>query len=82
MTLALARYEQAIEGKLYNEATDASKLYINTLLQDPDFERREWANALIRLGHAQRYSSNHEQSIQNYELAIELLHSETDRLNA
>ncbi len=82
LTLALARYEQAIEGKLYNEAADASKLYINALLQDPDFERREWANALIRLGHAQRYSSNYEQSIQNYELAIELLHSETDRLDA
>ena len=45
LAYALARYEQAIEGGLYNEAADASKLYINALLQDPDFDRKEWASA-------------------------------------
>ena len=81
LTLALARYDQAIEGELYNEAADASKLYINALLQDPDFDRKDWASALVRLGHAQRSATDYEQSVQNYQLAVDLLYAETNRLD-
>ncbi len=73
LAYALARYDQAIDGGLYNEAADASKLYINALLQDPDFDRKEWASALVRLGHAQRSATDYEQSVQNYQLAVDLL---------
>ena len=59
LTLARARYDLAIEGELYNEAADASKLYISALLQEPDFDRKEWGMALSRLGQAQHYARLH-----------------------
>ncbi len=81
LTLALARYEQAIEGELYDEAADASKLYINALLRDPDHDRREWGRALGRLGHAQHHAGEFDPAIENYVLAVEIIEAETNRLD-
>ncbi len=81
LTLALARYEQAIEGELYDEAADASKLYINALLRDPDHDRREWGRALGRLGHAQHHAGEFDAAIENYVLAVEIIEAETNRLD-
>ena len=81
LTLALARYDQAIEGELFNEAADASKLYISALLQEPDFDRKEWGMALARLGQAQHYAGEFDAAIENYVLAVEVIESETNRLD-
>ena len=81
LTLALARYDQAIEDELYNEAAAASKLYISALLQEPDFDRKEWGMALGRLGQAQHYAGEFDAAIENYVLAVEVIESETNRLD-
>lgn len=67
---------------LYGEAGDSAAEYIRTLLASPDADRRDWARALIRLGHAQRMAHEYAAAAGNYELAIKTLEDETDRLNA
>jgi len=81
LTLARARYDQAIEGELYNEAADASKLYISALLRDPDHDRKDWALALGRLADAQHHAGDYDAAIENYVLAIEVIESATNRLD-
>lgn len=83
-TLALARvrYDEAIDSTLYDEAADAAKLYIGELLSDPNHERLEWGFALQRLGHAQHLSGDNDAAIENYMLSIEVIESETNRLDA
>ena len=82
-TLALARerYDQAIDSELYTEAVDAATLYIGELLRDPNHERLEWGRALQRLGHAQHLSGDYDAAIENYMLSIEVIESETNRLD-
>ncbi len=79
--LALSKYEQAIEGGLYGEAADASKLYLNALLQDPNHNPRDRSRALVRLGYAQHHAGEIVAAIENYVLALEALESETNRLD-
>ena len=78
---SLLQYNQAIEGELYNEAADASKIYISALLDDPDHDRKEWGRALTRLGYAQRRAGEVEAAIENYMLAVDVIESESDRLD-
>ncbi len=65
----------------YDEAANAAAGYIATLLSQPDYDRRDWADGLVRLGHAQRSGTDYDAAIQNYEQAISILQTETDRLN-
>jgi len=81
LTLARTRYDQAVKAELYNEAADASKLYINALLQDPNHDPKEWGQALGRLGEAQRYTGEFDAAIENYMHAIEVIEFETNRLD-
>jgi hypothetical protein len=81
LTLARTRYDQAIRAELHNEAADASKLYINALLQDPNHDPKEWGLALGRLGEAQRYAGEFDAAIENYNLAVDVIESETNRLD-
>jgi hypothetical protein len=74
-------YDQAIEGELYNEAADATKLYIGALLRDPEHDPLEWGRALERLGNAQRRTGEVDASIENYLLSIDVIQRESDRLN-
>ena len=76
------RYEESMRAGIYAEAASAAAGYISTLLNQPDYDRRDWAEGLVRLGHAQRSSADFDAAIQNYELAIDILRTETDRLNA
>ncbi len=78
---AALQYRQAMEGELYGEAADATKLYIGRLLSSPDYDKRQWGDALARLGEAQRLSGDFDAAIENYSLAIEVLEEQTDRLN-
>jgi len=82
LALARERYDQAIDSALYDEAADAAKLYIGELLRDPNHERLEWGYALQRLGHAQHLSGKYDAAIENYMLSIEVIESETNRLDA
>ena len=75
------RYDQAIDSALYTEAADAAKLYIGELLRNPNHERLEWGHALERLGHAQHLSGDYDAAIENYMLSIEVIESETNRLD-
>ena len=81
LALSLVQYQQAIAGELYNEAADAGKVYISTLLKDPNHDRNEWSHALSRLGHAQHQSGQIDAAIENYALAVEVIESESDRLD-
>jgi len=81
LALSLLQYQQAIAGELYNEAADAGKVYISTLLKDPDHDRREWSFALSRLGHAQHQAGQIDAAVENYTLAVEVIESESDRLD-
>ena len=76
------RYDEAMRAGIYDEAATAAAGYISTLLSQPDYDRRDWAEGLVRLGHAQRSGADFDAAIQNYEQAIRILQSETDRLNA
>ena len=77
----LSRYSEAMDAALYDEAADAAAQHITTLLEDPNHSRHDWADALVRLGDAQRFAEDHDSAIANYELAIETLHEVTDRLD-
>ncbi len=65
----------------YDEAANAAAGYISTLLEQPDYNRRDWADSLVRLGHAQRSGTDYDAAILNYEQAISILQTETDRLH-
>jgi len=81
MALARGRYDQAIDNALYDEAANAAKLYIGELLRDPNHERLEWGHALNRLGRAQHLSGEYDAAVENYMLSIEVIESETNRLD-
>ena len=81
LSLARMRYDEAIDSALYVEAADAAKLYIGELLSDPNHERLEWGHALDRLGHAQHLSGDYNAAIENYLLSVEVIESETNRLD-
>ncbi len=81
LALSLLQYQQAIAGELYNEAADAGKVYIGTLLKDPDHDREEWSHALSRLGHAQHQAGQIGAAVENYTLAVEVIESDSDRLD-
>jgi Tetratricopeptide repeat len=81
LALSLLQYQQAIAGKLYDEAADAGKVYISTLLKDPDHDPKEWSHALSRLGHAQQQSGQIDAAVENYTLAVEVIELESDRLD-
>ena len=81
LALARVRYDQAIDSALYDEAADAAELYIGELLSDPNHERLEWGFALQLLGHAQHLSGDNDAAIENYMLSIEVIESETNRLD-
>lgn len=76
------RYDEAMQAGIYDEAATAAAGYISTLLTQPDYDRREWAEGLVRLGQAQRSGADHDAALQNYEQAIRILQTETDRLDA
>lgn len=76
-----ARYDEAFDAELYDEAADAAAGYINKLLETPDYDRRDWSDALVRLADAQRQATEYGSAIANYELAMETLLDETDRLD-
>ena len=78
---ARVRYDQAIDSALYDEAADAAKLYIGELLRNPNHERLEWGHALERLGHAQHLSGDYDAAIENYMLSVEVIETETNRLD-
>ena len=75
------RYDEAMQAGIYDEAAAAAAGYISTLLNQPDYNRRDWAEGLVRLGHAQRSGTDYDAAIQNYEQAISIMQSETDRLH-
>jgi len=81
LALARMRYDEAIDSALYTEAADAAKLYIGELLRNPDHERLEWGHALDRLGHAQHLSGDYDAAIENYLLSVDVIESETNRLD-
>lgn len=78
---AMQQYHRAFESGLYDEAATSAARYISLLLKDQSFEKRDWANALVHLGNAQRRTTDYGAAIENYELAIEALMQETNRLD-
>lgn len=76
-----ALYRQAFEDGLYAEAADATKLYISAFLTTDKPDRSEWARALAQLGEAQFFAGDRASAIQNYELAVEVIEDENDRLS-
>lgn len=79
---AMSTYVDAMQGGLYTEAADATKLYIMELLNDPEHDRREWGLALSRLGDAQLRADEYGPSIENFSLAIETFEQDGDYLSA
>lgn len=76
------QYTQAIDGELYQEAADLTKSYLNDLLKSPDPDAQEWGQALGRLGYAQHHAGNFSAAIENYQLAVEVLEADENRLHS
>lgn len=76
------QYLQAMEGGLYDEAADATKRYIGSLLSRDSIDELAWGHALARLGEAQYLAGDLDEAIGNYVLAIEVLEDKTNRLDA
>ena len=79
---AMREYHQAYQGGLYDEAAANAAKYIGILLSDKSFSKTAWAEALVHLGNAQRRTADYGAAVENYELAIEALLEETNRLDA
>ena len=75
------QYQQSLDAGLYGEAADTQKRYIGTLLSDPRYDRVEWGRALDRLADAQLLDDDHRSASENFELAVEVLENETNRLD-
>lgn len=76
-----ARYDESMAEGLYAEAADAAAAYIRTLLAKSDHDRIDWAEGLVRLGHAQGSGGDHEAAVGNYSLAIDIYYDAGDRLD-
>jgi len=76
-----AAYRRAFDSELYDEAVDAQKRYISTLLRQPGHDRADWGDALDRLGEAQLLAEDYDSAVENFELAIDVLEDETNRLD-
>lgn len=77
-----ADYEYLLAEGEFEEAAAAAKLLISLLLQDPDYDRLVYAGALTELASAQHNAEMLDAAIENYQLAIEVITSERDRLSA
>ena len=75
------QYQQSLDAGLYGEAADTQKRYIGTLLSDPRYDRVEWGRVLDRLADAQLLDDDHRSASENFELAVEVLENETNRLD-
>ena len=79
---ARAEYQYLVDEAQYEEAAAAAKLLISLLLQDPDHDRLVYAGALTELAAAQQHAEQYQAAIENFELAIEVVTAERDRLSA
>ncbi len=75
-------YQYLFDQAEFEEAAASAKLLISLLLQDPDHDRLVYADALTGLALAQQNAEQYEAAIENYELAIEVVTAERDRLAA
>ncbi len=79
---ARAEYQYLVDEAQFEEAAAAAKILISLLLQDPDHDRLVYADALTHLALAQQNAQQLDAAIENYELAIEVITDERDRLSA
>lgn len=77
-----ANYENLLADGQFEEAAAAAKLLISLLLQDPDHDRLVYAGALTNLASAQQEAELFDAALENYELAIEVIIEERDRLSS
>ena len=77
-----AEYEYLLVEGQYEEAAAAAKLLVSLLLQDPEHDRLVYAGALTRLASAQHNAEMFDVAIENYELAVDVIVDERDRLSA
>ena len=79
---ARRNYEYLLAQGEFEEAAASAKLLISLLLQDPDHDKLVYADALTQLASAQHNAELFDAAIENYELAIEVVIDERDRLSA
>lgn len=77
-----ADYEYLLAEGQYEEAAAAAKILISLLLQDPDHDKLVYAGALTQLASAQHNAELYDAAIENYELAIDVITDDRDRLSA
>ncbi len=75
-------YRYLFDQAQFDEAAASAKLLISLLLQDPDHDRLVYAEALTDLALAQQNAALYDAAIENYELAIDVVSAERDRLCA
>lgn len=75
-------FDQLFAEGQYREAADSAKLFISSLLKDPNHDKLEYAEALTQLATAQQRAESFGAARQNYLLAIDVIENERDRLNS
>lgn len=78
---ARADFEHLMAENQFEEAAAAAKLTISLLLQDPNHDKLVYAEALTQLATAQHNAEAFDTAIENYELAIDVIIAERDRLS-
>lgn len=78
---AQTTFVRLYELEQYDEATDAGKLVVELLLVAEDRNVSKWSQALAQLATAQRKNGRFDVAIQNYSAAIDLIETDSDRLD-
>jgi tetratricopeptide (TPR) repeat protein len=74
-------FDRFYEAAQYDEATDAGKLVIGLLVEQEDYDKLRWSEALTQLASAQQQEGQFDVAIQNYSAAIDIIETDTNRLS-
>ena len=80
--LAWRNFDRLYAEEQYREAADSAKLLISSLLNNPDYDRLKYAEALTQLATAQQGREGFESARENFLLAIDVIENEGDRLDS
>lgn len=78
---AVSYYDQAMEEGLYGEAEAYAKQALESAIAEGVYYQIETATLLVRLATAQLRQGKHEAARQNFEIAVDIVEENSDRLD-